>query len=514
MVLKGTGVRGDEQTGLEGTVANAASLGSAIGTVAGALLNGARDALKPQFQEPPALTGALHQSLYQAFVDKGVSEEVATEAADGLVLGQDAKTNPAIAEANRIVSGVERDPVDTAQVPEAESKTEAKEEQPDKDEQPSEGARTKAAIPAVQPVSLQNQNGSSRPQKVEAPSQPVEQSQTTFAEPPKSAQQIVDTPAAKSTPEAEATSVPQPPQNSTSTQRVEFSQQPSEMKWADLLGKASEITSETGTKPQSRKKADVLEFVENYRSEQKSEKAVTFPDTEQAAKPKEHYASTTVSAPVFRTPIVPDPTPSLAEGYVAGFKAADVDSRVATEASTDLVSGKDVNTSAAIKAANKQAQPPRSALHQMYFEVLAKQGLQPELAEKASKDLAEGKGALSSDSVRQAHDKILNRELKESTALSPSQRRWHQHSRHVTGQDPEKRIKITAKNAAAAGLSQKDIENMLIRNSPDVAKMQAKEGGSYTANYIRSTASRAIQNSKAKGQGRSVIKQKSQGVEV
>ena len=308
---------------------------------------------------------------------------------------------------------------------------------------------------------------------------------------------------------------------------VEFSQPPSEMKWADLQKKASEITAQTGEKAEGRKRTQVLAFVEKHYTEPQSKATVqpekaattepekdktTAKDKEESEKPDKQYTSAAVSAPVIRTPLVRQNKPALEEDYNAALEAANVDGETAGKAATAIVAGHDEKSSSAIQEAHRQIQPqPRSALQQMYYEVLAKQALDPELVEQASKDLAAGKGALSSKSVRQAHNKILNREL-DKTKLPPDQKQWHKHSRYISETDPKKRIQAIANSGAKSGLSKKQIGTLLLRYSPEVAAMQKKEGGTSTANVIQSAASSAVSFAKSQSKGPAIKSKK--GIEV
>ena len=509
MVLKGAGVRGDEATGVDQTFSNvvsaATTAGAIGGTIARQILTDKQSKEKPEPQRPE-LNGDLNKTFYQAFIDRGVDKDVAKAAADGLVLGQDASNNPAIAEANRIVEEWGREQTDSPKKSvEAEAKKGELKEEDAQSAQPGDQ-------PLVQAASAQIRNGNGAQTETQPSSKDKEPSTTDTAKP---GPQLVSQNAAQAD-RAE--------NSSASVAKVEFSQPPSEMKWADLQKKASEITAQTGEKAEGRKKEQVLAFVEKYYTEQQNKATMVQPekaatkekttaqDKEESEKPDKQYTSAAVSAPVIRTPIVRQNKPALEEDYNAALEAANVDDETAGRAATAIVAGHDETSSPAIKEAHRQIQPPpRSALQQMYYEVLAKQALDPELVEQASKDLAAGKGALSSKSVRQAHNKILNREL-DQTKLPPDQKQWHKHSRYISETDPKKRIQAIANSGAKSELSKKQIGTLLLRYSPEVAAMQKKEGGTSTANFIKSAASSAVSFAKSQSKGQAIKSKK--GIEV
>lgn len=543
MVLKGTGVRGDEQIGTEELFGQSVRAAAEVGTQAVRLgVNAVKEVLekrKQQQQIPPEIKGNFRQDLYQAYLDKGVPEEVASEAADAVMLSQDASNSPAIKKANRIVlesensqADVGDDELEGSKPDEEEATLEGKQEQ----SSPSQKAPVQASSPSTSAPDNKEpklRTEASKPNQADASTQadstqPAAQSlKVESAEPatqPKAEQPaVVGQGSVEQTPLEGNKQTSSQVEDASASKKVTFSQKPSEMSWNDLRGAARDITAETGKNPTGRKKAQVLEFVEDYQAEQQKQ-ASAKQDTHTSAA-KQHYSSAVATPPVTRVPIVQPQKPSLETSYNAGLKAAEVDSKVAKSAASDLVSGKGADSSAAISAANQQVKQKaqkvvvqRSALHQMYYDVLAKQGIKPELAEKASKDLAEGKGALSSKAVKQAHKTILDDELKKTGSKTPHERGWQKHKRYVTETDPRKRDVAVAKSASAAGLSQRKVEDMVRLNSPNVAKIQRQEGSTQAVHYIKGVASEAAFMAKrqatAKGKIATRPKSKKAGVEV
>ena len=279
------------------------------------------------------------------------------------------------------------------------------------------------------------------------------------------------------------------------SKRVAFEQSPSKMTWQDLQKVASQIKQETQKKPASNKKVDVQQFVEKYWDEQNQERT----------------ALTQTLA-----------VSGLEESYRNGLEAEQVENTTAASAARDLVTGKDASSSPAIAQAHAQIQKPqpdRSPLQQMYYDILAKQKVvSPELTELASKDLAAGKGAQSSEHIRAAHDKILNRELAKS-GLDPHRQNWSQYSRHVIQRDPNQRDQLIAAAAIRGGVSPKSARAMIRWNSPVAAQISQHQGSTAMANYADGVVSRAkthlATKQMATGKGLASVKHKSsQGVEL
>ena len=127
----------------------------------------------------------------------------------------------------------------------------------------------------------------------------------------------------------------------------------------------------------------------------------------------------------------------------------------------------------------------------MYYDVLTKQkAISPELTELASKDLAAGKGAQSSEHVRAAHDKILDRELARS-GLDPYRQNWSKYSRHVIQPDPNKRDQRIAAAALRGHVSEKNARAMIRRSSPVAAQINQQQGSTAMVNYANSIVSEA-----------------------
>jgi hypothetical protein len=292
-------------------------------------------------------------------------------------------------------------------------------------------------------------------------------------------------------------------------QGVEFSKKPSEMKWPELQKTARAITDETGQKPASSKKVDVEPFVTEYWKKQQAELT--------------HESQAIASPPIIRVPIQKadaQTSEGLSADLSAELEARGADSAIAAEAGPALVKSQDAKTNLAIAEANSQVKRvvERSRLHQTYYNVLAKQKiLSSQMTELASKDLAAGKGAHSSPYVREAFDKILDKEL-ERSGLDPAAQKWSKYSRHVTEQDPIKRDHLIATAAIKDGVSAKDAKAIIRWNSPVAAGINQKDGGTAMANYADKVVSnlknisRGVQ-AKA-GKNMAPIQKKKVGIEV
>lgn len=541
MVLKESTIRGDESTGTEETVVQSAVLAA---SVAAQTINLGKAALKKRpvksepSQIPPETQGQFRQDLYESYLDQGVPEDIASEAADAVMLNKDASNSPAIREAHRIISEKNQVDADSEESAEGELDVEdiSTEDEQQQWSQQSDGLRIQSAPLRTSTTSDSQETENSDSQQAQSSASPTASTQSVAA--PVSAprpkqretsQPNLQRPAVAVYGSAEPTPLGtdrqasgQAGETSTSHQ-VELTQAPSQMSWKDLQQAARDITQETGERPAGRKKAQILPFVQDYYHKQQQSSNKQSDLTDQS---RQHYASAAVSAPVTRVPVVRPSTLSLEKNYSAGLEAAKVDSKVANSAASDLVSGKGADSSAAIKAANQQVQQQakkvvqRSALHQMYYNVLTKQGIGAELAETASKDLAAGKGALSSTNVMQAHKTILDKELKVTGGKTAQSRSWHTHARYVTETDPRKRDVAIAKNAISAGLSQRKVQNMLQLKSPNVAKIQKTEGSTQAVHYLKGIATEAAFKVKAKqrttalGKNWAKARHKKAGIEV
>jgi hypothetical protein len=293
------------------------------------------------------------------------------------------------------------------------------------------------------------------------------------------------------------------------TQRVEFTKKPSEMKWPELQKMAGAISEETGQKPASGKKADVEPFVTQYWKQQQAQLT--------------HESQAIASPPIIRVPIQKADAQTgegLSADLSAELEARGADSAIAAEAGPALVKSQDAKTNPAIAEANSQVKRvvERSRLHQTYYNVLAKQKiLSSQLTELASKDLAAGKGAHSSPYVREAFDKILDKEL-EKSGLDPAAQKWSKYSRHVTEQDPIKRDHLIATAAIKDGVSAKDTKAIIRWNSPVAAGINQKDGGTAMANYadkVVSNLKNISRGAQAKsGKNRALPQSKKVGIEV
>lgn len=445
MAIKTSAIHGSEQSGTEEaeirTAEATARFARTATAIGGAAVRAGVGKVKKTLRErqerlatEPELQGNLFKDFREAFISHGVPEDLAAEAAADLVKNKDATSSTAIAEANRIVSqGVNQQPTDSEQSQLSDS------EESDPEEEKSSPSTTEEYGEHIE--------------SAEANALPLNQGTGVHS------------------------SVEQ---SSTSTKKVEFEVPPSEMKWPTLQKTAKAIAEETGEKPASGKKADVEPFVTDYWQAQQAEKAV-------AAKP------------VVRTP-VQSPAPTLAKDYSAGLAAAGADNEIAAKAGTALVEGEDAHSNVEIAEANSQVSevPARSRLQQMYYDVLEKQkAIDPELTELASKDLAEGKGAHSSNHVRAAHDKILNRELARS-GLDSHRQNWSKYSRHITEADPGKRDRLIGSAAMRDGVSAKDTKTMIRWSSPIAAQINHQQGSTAMVNYADSIVSQVKTHSVAK----------------
>ena len=444
MAIKTSAIHGSEQSGTEEAeirtaeaTARFARTATAIGSAAvRAGVGKVKKTLRERQERlatEPELQGNLYKGFREAFISHGVPEDLAAEAAADLVQNKDATSSTAIAEANRIVS---------------------------------QGVNHQPT--ANEPSQLSNSEESGAEENQSSPSFAEEQDEH------------IDRAEANSLPLNQGAGISSVEQPSESTKKVEFEEPPSKMKWPTLQKTAKAIADETGEKPASGKKADVEPFVTDYWQAQQEEKAV-------AAKP------------VVRTP-VQSPASTLAKDYSAGLAAAGVDNEIAVKAGTALVEGKDAHSNVEIAQANSQVSevPARSRLQQMYYDVLEKQkAIDPELTELASKDLAEGKGAHSSDHVRVAHDKILNRELTTS-GLDSHRQNWSKYSRHVTESDPSKRDRLIGSAAMRDGVSARDTKTMIRWSSPIAAQINHQQGSTAMVNYADSVVAQVKAHSVTK----------------
>lgn len=552
MVLKESDVRGDEDAGIrdvaQSFIGGAAALGYAALQGFSAM---AHEAVKPREEQhiPPQLKGQYRGDLYQAFLDRGVPEEVAADAADASAMGEDASSSPAIAEAHRIVEE------NALQSPEEEiedgsENVEEETEESSSDEQ-QQAASTSQQSPTAEAAVSPPQQSSAQPTAATATT--VGDTAVADSE-PKAAVDASASQQGENLPHSQAVGAFQPAagvsaQTLTSepaseqvapSKQVEISKSPSEMSWKELQQTAKTIREETGQSPEGKKRPQVEAFVESYRVAQLKESPGTSTDaaqteqaspTEQAAQPETaakakqtEYASTVVTPEAPKAPLRYPEGAGLETAYNAGLKAAEVDNKTAGKAAKAIVNGEGANSSAAIKSAHAQVEQKsqsavQSPLQQLYYDVLKKQGIDSDLASSASTDLANGKGAYSSETVRAAHSKIMDKELMTTGGKTPQERSYQKHSRYVRDRDPRKRDQATARNAARAGMPQKKIEGMLRFGSPVVRGIQEREGSNQAIKYFRGLAKEASQM--ASGKSASVSKRainsqskRKKGVEV
>lgn len=164
------------------------------------------------------------------------------------------------------------------------------------------------------------------------------------------------------------------------------------------------------------------------------------------------------------------------------------------------------------KTSQQSSQSSRPRLQQVYYKVLTEKGVGSALADSAAKALAEGKGALESKDVRQAHNQILDRVLAQSD-VPVGQKHWQRHSRYVKDEDPKMRLRIIANRAAKSGFSEEAISNLLQEYSPEVRHLRDKEGDQATDTFVQTTASQAVRASKGEQfKQKKIAKRKDQGI--
>lgn len=549
MVLKESDVRGDEDVGTRDTtqsiLSGAASLGFAAMQGLSAIAHKAVERKEEQ-QIPPQIKGQYREDLYQAFLDRGVPEEVASDAADAAAMGEDESSSPAIAEAHRIVEENALRPSEE-EVEDSLEDVEEETEESSSDEQ--EVVSTSQQSPTAEAAVPPPQQSSAPPSAATATT--VGDTAAADSEPKASVDALASRqgenlphPQAVGTSQSVAGALTQPlPSEPASEQvapskQVEISKSPSEMSWKELQQTAKAIREETGQSPEGKKRPQVEAFVENYRVAQfkeslKSSTEATQPEqasqAEQAAQPETaakakqaEYASTVVTPEAPKAPLLYPEGAGLETAYNAGLKAAEVDDKTAKKAAKAIVNGEGANSSDAIKSAHAQVEQKsqsavQSPLQQLYYDVLKKQGIDSDLASSASTDLANGKGAYSSKTVRAAHSKIMDRELMTTGGKTPQERSYQKHSRYVKEKDPLKRDQATARNAAKAGLSQKKIEGMLRFGSPVVKGIHEREGSSQAIKYFKGLAREVSQMAPGKSASvgkRAITPERKKGVEV
>lgn len=466
MALKTSAIHGNEQSGVEETeiraveaTARFARTATAIG---GAAIQVSVDKVKEALRKrqerlatAPELRGDLYNDYREAFISRGVPEEIAEEAAAGLVQNENAENNEAIATANRIVSeGISQSNAQESDPGNGKAKTDIKSEQ--------------------------------------AAQQPIATASTDMAAPPKLVERTEEQPLKG---ESEPEEMASPETAAEMSRQVDFEKPPSEMKWQELQKVSSKIKEETKQKPASNKKVDVKQFVEKYWDEQNQERTALL-QTPSVSGLEESYRSGLEAENVEGTTAA-----SAARDLVTGKDAST--SSAISQAHSQI----------------EKPQPARSPLQQMYYDVLAKQkAISPELTELASKDLAAGKGAHSSKHVRAAHDTILDRELTKS-GLDLHRRKWCKYSRHITQPDPAKRDRLVAAAAMRDGVSAKSARAMIRWSSPIAAQINQKQGSTAMANYADNVVSQAKVRSTTKQVAAGKVpapvkKQKSKGAEI
>ena len=239
MAIKTSAIHGSEQSGTEETEIRAAEatarLARTATAIGGAAVRAGVDKVKEALRKrqerlatAPELRGDLYNGYRNAFINHGVPEEIAEEAAAGLVQNESAENNEAISTANRIVSQ------STIQ-----------------DNTKDNGK----AVPSVKSEQIAQQSGIATPAAMAAPPKLVVRTEKQ----PLQAQSGLQSTAS--------------PENAVEvSKRVGFEKPPAEMKWQELQKVASQIREETQLKPASNKKVDVQQFVEKYWDEQNQER--------------------------------------------------------------------------------------------------------------------------------------------------------------------------------------------------------------------------------------------------
>ncbi|MEM9002722.1 MAG: hypothetical protein AAGE59_04245 [Cyanobacteria bacterium P01_F01_bin.86] len=361
MAIKTSAIHGNEQSGIEETEIRAVEATARFSRTATAIGGAAvragvgkvREALRKRQERlatAPELRGNLYNDYREAFISRGVPEEIAKEAAAGLVQNESAEDNEAIATANRIVS-------------EGQFQNNARESDQDNNE-------TKTSAKCDQTTQ-----------------QPIATASTAMAALPRLVEQTEEQPSQTNSDE-EMSSLESAVEIS---RQVAFEKPPSEMKWQELQKVSSKIKEETGQKPASNKKVDVHQFVEKYWNEQNQERT-ELSQTLSVSGLEESYRSGLEAENVESTTAA-----SAARDLVTGKDAN----------SSPVIA----HANSQIKKPRPERSPLQQMYYDV---LAKQKAISPELTELASKDLAAGKGAHSSKHVRAAHDTILNRELAKS----------------------------------------------------------------------------------------------------
>ena len=467
MVVKGTGIHGQEHSGTAeaerqalGTAATMA--GAAVGKVLGSInTEKKKKRTGPDLEADYAENNPLYKAFYESYTARGVDEDVAHKAAIARVEGEDAETNKDIAAADLAAS----------QWTPGQSTTNSTDTRSTGENNSLESSDSAFPTEEAQPVSSPLKNHS---EQVSSASQ---------------------------APSYDANTV-------------------SKMKWLDVQDVARNITNKTSLKPEGRKRRDVEAFVVEHAhklAEQAEEQSPIATDRQSDTEKDE-----VTSAPPENTEDHKVQAASKEEGATftdnisAGYKERAVPPDQAEAASKDFAQGKDASNSPAIAGANEQVRNPvtREPLHQMFYEALTKSGVDSELADKAGKDMAEGKGAKSSEYVKQAQNYALDKDIDKSRMSKP-EKDWLKASRYNTTRDPRKRDREIAVKGHRNGMSKREVINML-KLSP-VAAAEGKKNPEKGMQYVytvQKKAERTVNQTQASQKNKLMKQKRKAGISV
>lgn len=477
MVIQNSQIRGSEHSGAEVVEERAAVTASAVigsGLAAGYKLVGAllkpKDKMNgPEVEDQYATQNPLYKFLYEAYTERGVSDELAHRATVSRISGQDASNSTDIEQADRIAS----------EWAEQESSASSQTATEDKTRQPSQ--------------------------------RPVE----SLAENAIEATELAKAAAMGTTTDDETVS------EAASSRAYK---DPADMSWSEAKRVAKEISNETGEKPTGRTKTAVHSFIRQHgpqpsvtqtsstaESVQTSEKKVVETVEENIETSPEVEKPLHVSAPKLKVPAKKEPRETaslqrengtqLTENIASGYEGNSVPEKIAQTASRDFVEGKDASTSPAIAQANQQASVPpviqREPLHQMFYDALTKSHVDPGLADKAALDMAQGKGALSSDHIKAAQNQALDRDLAKAKLPDPH-KNWLKASRYNLVTDLKKRDGLIAIKGLKQGLNRKEVTKML-QLSPVAQDIAQRQGSTAAYQYIDKVNTKAFATFKQQG---------------
>lgn len=466
MVVKGSGVNGHEHSGTAD--AERQALGTAAtmaGEVIGRAISGMTEKKKQKrtgtdLEADYAENNPLYKALYESYTERGVDESVAHKAAVARVEGEDADTNSDIAAADLTASqwtpSVERGTANNA----------------DRDEENSPVVEKDSAVNALEKPTVQEG-------KVSAP---IEQS---------TQQSNHEAKTSAYTPDAVQ-----------------------KLSWADLQKTAKAIRLKTNLQSQSGKRRDLEAFVIQHGDKLNQEEAKPSVESEEKVEAKTPLSEETDSNKP--QAVQKEEGASLTENISDGYKARAVPPDQAEAASKDFAQGKDASNSPAISQANEQVRNPvvREPLHQMFYEALTKSGVASELADKAGKDMAEGKGAKSSEYVKQAQNSALDKDIDKSRMSKP-EKDWLKASRYNTTKDPRKRDREIAVKGHRNGMNKREVINML-KLSP-VAAAEGKKDPTKGMQYIytvQKKAERTVQQTQSAKQNKLMKQSRRKGITV